>query len=250
MQEAEPQPAAVHVLFIHGLESGPLGSKVRLLREQGLRVSAPDMHMSMWRLDRRNSVLRCLLRLPGPWAVGLATVLLVGLSVALGAWPLAVLAPLAGAAAVLLLRRRWIAAALSNSRDRCLAIQRAALAADRPDVVLGSSWGGAVAAMLVAHGAWEGPTVLLAPAARALQLRIAPEGYPALLQALVDHAARSPLVVFHDPQDDSVPFDGSRDLGAHPGVELHVVAGGGHRLLGILEDGQLAAVLRRVIGKR
>jgi predicted esterase YcpF (UPF0227 family) len=46
-----------------------------------------------------------------------------------------------------------------------IATQEAALAASAPDVLVGSSFGGAIAVDLLARGVWRGPTVLLAPAA-------------------------------------------------------------------------------------
>ena len=49
--------------------------------------------------------------------------------------------------------------------EACVAVQRAAIEAFRPDVLVGSSFGGAVAVALLATGAWRGPTLLLAQAA-------------------------------------------------------------------------------------
>ena len=39
-----------------------------------------------------------------------------------------------------------------------------ALRREKPDVVVGSSWGGAVALKCIEQGYWAGPAVLLAPA--------------------------------------------------------------------------------------
>ena len=44
----------------------------------------------------------------------------------------------------------------------------AAIAEHAPRVVVGSSYGGAVATKLLLDGIWSGPTVLIAPAARRL----------------------------------------------------------------------------------
>src|SRR4051812_8846655 len=64
----------------------------------------------------------------------------------------------------------------------CVALQAAAVASFQPDVVVGSSFGGALAVMLLARGDWAGPTLLLAQAALHLDatLRL-PEGVPVLL---------------------------------------------------------------------
>jgi hypothetical protein len=56
-----------------------------------------------------------------------------------------------------------------------------------------------------------------------------------------------PLVVFHDPDDDVVPFVGSSDLSGI--AEVVECPGGGHRLLPVLEDGRIADGIRRVAAK-
>ena len=121
----------VRVLFCHGLESGPLGRKVVGLREAGFAVTAPDMEMSLFNPARRNSVVRSLL---SPSAL-------------LTRWP-----------------SDWLGLALADSFDACVDVQRAALADGEHDVLLGSSWGGAVAAALLADGSWKGPAVIMCPA--------------------------------------------------------------------------------------
>ena len=54
------------VMFIHGLEGHPEGSKVVKLRAQGFEVHAADMHMSLWQLGKRNSIARNILHLRLP----------------------------------------------------------------------------------------------------------------------------------------------------------------------------------------
>jgi len=49
--------------------------------------------------------------------------------------------------------------------DACVAVQRRAIETFRPDVLVGSSFGGAVAVALLQTKAWRGPTLLLAQAA-------------------------------------------------------------------------------------
>jgi hypothetical protein len=54
-----------------------------------------------------------------------------------------------------------------DTRDfaACIEVQAAALRSFRPDVLVGSSFGGAVAVELLRAGLWRGPTLLLAQAA-------------------------------------------------------------------------------------
>jgi pimeloyl-ACP methyl ester carboxylesterase len=53
-------------------------------------------------------------------------------------------------------------------RTQALAIRTAIEAGRGPDVVVGSSFGGAIAVALLARGLWRGPTLLLAQAAQKL----------------------------------------------------------------------------------
>ena len=112
----------MRVLFCHGLESGPGGLKPRALRSQGATVTASDMAMSLWNPTKRNSVVLGLL---SPRAM-------------LTRWP-----------------SQWVGGALADSFEACVDVQRTALRDAGPaafDVLIGSSWGGAVAAALIAEG--------------------------------------------------------------------------------------------------
>lgn len=238
-----PRPGP-RVIFLHGLESGPNGDKVHALRAAGIDVVAPDMEMSLRRLDRRNSVVRNLLRLRESRAAA-AFALTTGVLGGRRGWLAAGLGATAwigvrGAA----LRRR----ALRRSYEACIAIQHAAILRDRPDVLLGSSWGGAVAVELVARGLWRGPTVLLAPAFHRVATGMGWKAVEADLAQLRALAAVRPVVVLHDPGDDTVPFADSVALAGRSAIELRPVDAGGHRLMGLLDDGSLAATLRRVAG--
>ncbi len=222
-------PDPIRVFFIHGLESSPNGSKVQLLRAQGFTVVAPDLQMGLMKPGRTNSAVRMVLRLPEPWVVlgAVALIAFVG-----HPW-----VALAIAAIAVLVRRRAVAAqALARSFDACVAVARAALTDARPDVVVGSSWGGAVATQL----GWTGPLILLAPAvAKVAAWSRTPIAVPPELSA----------VVFHDPTDATVPFADSETLArTHAGVALRKVDAGGHRLMGLLETGMLAAEIRRLCG--
>lgn len=238
-----PRPAP-RVLFLHGLESGPGGDKVVALRAAGLEVDAPDMQMSLRRLDRRNSVVRNLLRLREARAA-----VAVALVAAIGGGRRARVASAIGTAA-------WVAArgpalqrrALRRSYEACIEVQQRAIERHRPDVLLGSSWGGAVAVELVARGLWRGPTVLLAPAFHRVAHRMGWPSVEADLAQLRALAAIRPVVVFHDPVDDTIPFADSVALAGRSPIELARVDAGGHRLMGLLDDGSLVATLRRVAG--
>lgn len=236
------------VLFMHGLESGPSGDKVQRLREAGVEVEAADMKMSIRRLDRENSVVRNLLRNTEVQAAGAAFATSLVRSLRDGR-PWTALGGIAAGASWLALRGTAVQrAALRTSYETCIEIQRAAIERYEPDVILGSSWGGAIAIELVVGGAWKGPTVLLAPALHRIAGRLGPsEGrgdVDAIVKRLQELAASQRIVVMHDPDDETVPFGDSVALQGGSDIELKRVRAGGHRLMGLLDDGSLVETLR------
>ena len=105
--------------------------------------------------------------------------------------------------------------------ESCVAVQRRCLGEFRPEVVVGSSFGGAVAVALLQRGDWAGPTLLLAQAAERLGLR----------PALPD---RVPIWIVHGTRDDVVDPEDSRRLAASGSPEWV-------RLLEVDDDHALSA---------
>lgn len=179
------------VLFVHGLESGPTGPKARTLQAAGFDVVSVQMPSS-----RREWV-----RDPITWLPFIAALVAVALSMTRGLVPtlatVVLVALSAPAMRVALTRRMW---------NRSLALQREQLRTHAIDVVVGSSFGGAVALELLARGDWSGPTVLLCPAHRLLaaRARLTPSELPKELRAKV--------LVVHGRADETVPLEHSRAL--------------------------------------
>lgn len=224
------------ILFVHGLESRANGSKTILLREQGFDVRAHDMDMGTSQISRKNSVVRMALRLPEVQLV------LGGLLVTLGLTRskkgLMLAAALGGQ--WLTLRKNVVTGrALANSFAACVEIQKQAIAQENPDIVLGSSWGGAVVVELMRQGIWKGPTILLAPAVH----RVCTKTGQGNSREISRQLRGNRVIIFHDPTDDVVPFVDSEVLASEGQFELRSVDGGGHRLMGICHDGRLAEAL-------
>jgi predicted esterase len=125
-----------------------------------------------------------------------------------------------------------------NTRDfeGSVALQAEHLEAFAPDVLVGSSFGGAVALSLLLRGKYAGPTVLLAPAFASFGVegRI-PE--------------RTRVVVVHGSRDDVVPIADSRRLATTgtPGYVDCVEVDDEHRLASLLEGDTLAALVRKAL---
>lgn len=121
-----------------------------------------------------------------------------------------------------------------------IATQAAALAAARaagraPHVLVGSSFGGAIAVALLARGHHHGPTLLLAQAADKLGIH----------DPLAEGVA---VTLVHGIHDDVVPIEDSRALAAtgSPGLVELVEVDDGHRLATLVASGRLAALVREL----
>jgi len=111
-----------------------------------------------------------------------------------------------------------------------IAVQSEALRAFSPHVLVGSSYGGALAVAMLQRGLWRGPTLLLAQAA----LR---RGQPAELPAQV------PIWLVHGTRDEIIDPEDSRIL-ARSGSPEHVrliEVDDVHALHSTVEDGRLVA---------
>ena len=117
--------------------------------------------------------------------------------------------------------------------EGAIAAQAEALRAFRPDVLVGSSFGGAVAVALLDRGLWRGPTVLLAPAAARLDV---PNRLPDGVTVTVAHGVR----------DEIIPLEDSRALvaGRDPSRVRLIEVDDGHRLQSLVDTGALAALVR------
>lgn len=112
----------------------------------------------------------------------------------------------------------------------CLETQRAAIAAHEPQVVVGSSFGGAVVVELLRRGEWRGPTLLLAQAA----LRVDSEArLPADL----------PVLLVHGLADEVVPVEQSRALAATSPLARLIETEDEHRLLELTRSERLAELV-------
>lgn len=200
------------VMYVHGLESGPTGKKAKLLAEAGFDVTAVLMPCSQ-KYALRDPLIAL-------WAIGSVAVIVTG---ALTSWLHAL------AAIVVAVGAFFPVKALVTRRvlERSVEVQRRHLESTKPDVVLGSSFGGAVSLELLRRGLWRGPTVLLCPAHERVTERGWQHRHPGLA-GVPDEVVATVLVV-HGTSDETVPIEHSRRL----------VAGTRARLITVDDDHRL-----------
>lgn len=183
------------VMYVHGLESGPTGKKAKLLAEAGFEVTAALMPCSQ-KVALRDPFIAI-------WAVFSLALIVMG---AFSSWLHALVAVVVGFGAFFpvkaLVTRRVL--------ERSVEVQRRQLELTRPDVVLGSSFGGAVSLELLRRGLWRGPTVLLCPAHERVTERGWQRRHPGF-SGLPDEVVANVLVV-HGTSDETVPVEHSRRL--------------------------------------
>ena len=195
------------VLFVHGLESGPRGKKALALEEAGFKVVSGQMPCS------RRAVLQ------DPAVI---TLIVMAIGILIAASMQGVLGFMITLIAYSVLFRFVQPLLMRRVLRRSVAVQLALLGANQIDVVVGSSFGGAVALELLTSGAWKGPTLLLCPAHRKVAGR-AWSPTPKL------PAEASKVLVVHGYQDETVPIDDSRSLVRGTTTKL-IEVDDGHRL--------------------
>jgi predicted esterase len=119
--------------------------------------------------------------------------------------------------------------------DACVDVHAELLRAFEPDVLVGSSFGGAVAVALLQRGLWRGPTLLLAQAALH-------SGLPLRLPDAV------PVWLVHGLRDELVDVEESRRLagsGSPEWVRL-IEVDDDHPLHGMVKSGALLELVREL----
>jgi predicted esterase len=121
----------------------------------------------------------------------------------------------------------------------CVAVHAETLARFRPDLLIGSSFGGAVVVSLLQRGLWRGPSLLLAQAALF---------YDA--SAHLPKHARVTLV--HARQDEIVPIEQSRQLasGCDPALVELIECDDDHALSRFVASGALFDAIDRACSPR
>ena len=122
-----------------------------------------------------------------------------------------------------------------NTRDfeSCVGVHAGTLARFRPDVLVGSSFGGAVVVALLERQLWRGPTLLLAQAALHYNPRAR---LPAGVRVLLVHATHDEVVKFEDSRRLAATAPSSAEL---------IERDDDHALTQLVASGELIELVRR-----
>ena len=232
----------LRVLYLHGFEENADSPKPQAL----IKDHRFDVHLPKLKVYFNQSKSPLVHALYQPWllvplVLGAALGLVLSNQFNAPAWVSCVCGIAIGGALIYAKRAEVVAGAVRGSYLASFSSAKAALAASKPDVVVGFSWGGALACDLVAQRLWSGPLVLMAPAHRKLQDL---QG----LQGGVSLPSLPPsTVVIHSAADTLVGIADSRALvAASPGTRLIEVAGDPHAMWSIAKDGTLVRAVLEV----
>lgn len=181
-----------YIIFLHGLESGPQGSKVRYLRKKYKYTIVPDMEMSLWRINQKNSVINSVFEELWNQPVNIFN---------------------------------WYDLtynSVQRSLDRCHNVARKAVQEMSPTFpashryLIGSSWGGAVALSILSANMWSGNLILLAPAYKRVLLYCGWSEEKILAHYLelkyIFIQSKVNILVIHGDKDDVVPLSDSQQF--------------------------------------
>ena len=213
---------AMKIIFFHGLESGPGARKHKWLQENYASVACVDMQMSVADPMKSHSFARNVMTnlfFTAPWNLP--------------------------------------SRCIESSLEQCLSCQKDEMASveHQNGVLVGSSWGGAVATLAIARGLWSGPAVLIAPAYFAVMGRFgaySPENEPLAVYAAISERLKSPdycgqVIVVHGTADERIPIDHSRTMAMATGMRLLEVEGADHSMRCLLQGTEGDAPLKSII---
>jgi len=210
-----------------------------------LQVMCVDMKTSKYNIWKENCILRHIVSLP------LFQVLIVWLLIGLAYAKYKNSSHIAAMILVtsgLIFRqqfRKLKHACVRKSIDVSVDLQAKALREFKPDIVVGSSWGGGIASILVAKQIWRGPTVLLAPAFKKMCQESGNVRYNWDECKTKVRAAGEQISVFHGGRDKTVSIKDSEELCAGSKLRLTVFPKGDHsNHKALVKTGRLLEIVR------
>lgn len=204
----------MRVLYVHGLEAGPKGTKGRYLKKHFIDTFAEDMETSIFNIRKKNSLIRNLFR--NPEALFYVTTMFATFG---GFYAFAIFPFFA-----LYRRQSLIEFAFKSMLEKCVEIQKNAIETHKPDILVGSSLGGAVVVELIRRKIWTGKALILCPAFQLIQEHCGNPG------PYIFPSNMSRVLICHGTHDETVPLAHSIALSTQGNFELQKISFGDHRL--------------------
>jgi hypothetical protein len=195
------------ILFIHGLESGPGGHKHTYLK-QNHTVLCPDM-------SNYSIFTRSFYRIPY-FIAGFFSLPLIFYVAYLTSFWILLLLPLY----FLLIWRMGCDYVVK----KCFSIQVESIKTWEPELLVASSFGGAILLLLIKEKIWQGPSLLLAPAQGAISRKCFLKGVFKFERGF--GLMKGKLLLVHGSKDEICPLQDSLDLVKSVGddkIELKIV---------------------------
>eukprot|EP01084_Bolivina_argentea_P275537 469931_1 len=242
------------ILFIHGLNSGPFGNKVVPLRKD-FDVCALDMKMSMKDITRINSVYCNVFKqqiLPI-----LLCIIITIYNTLFGVTIIILYLSFAYIYKDLILSKAW-----QSSMNACIEIQKTAIIQYKPDLLIGSSWGGAVTVEIIKREIWNGPCILLCPSyykhyQRMYGIQKSDEYKQNILENafclnLKENKNNKKYLIVHGQRDKCVPLRHSTLLRKYNinNFNLKQVKRGNHLLSKFTESGELNEIVKQYMNEK
>ena len=234
------------VLFIAGLESGRSGAKSQNLSKHFDQVHSIDLQVSMFRgfFSKRHCVLRNVLFHPISIAFAVTFYLL---NIIRSPQIPAPAFYISCFAIFLFVISKVISRVVLGILENCVDIQAQEIIAFQPQVIVSSSFGAAIALLLIDRKMWSGKTILIAPALNQIFKFTKHLNYIDFCSELPKDVAKG-TICFHGTSDKTIPFTDSEVLVRYWPCTLEAIEGGDHKLNDkLLKTNRLAKTVMNLV---
>lgn len=201
------------ILFLHGLEAGLNGNKSLYLRKVFKNnCITPDFQVSKFKFWLKNSFILNILKNWKFLSISLLIFLIILLTsiltkyfyiaLSLGIFLYIVF--------IFLIRKDLIREAVSKSFENNIKTAENEIKKHNPEIIISSSWGGAVLIALIERGIWKGNSLLIAPAFYSVNkviLKDKEKAYDFKFNKIKEFNGK--IIVYHSKKDEIIPYKDS-----------------------------------------
>jgi hypothetical protein len=201
------------ILFLYGLDAGTNSPKSKYLKKNYQNCVVPDLDVSIYKINRKNSFLRIILLNPIMIALLSFTIFVFIFLYKYFNVYISIILPLSILIITLKLTKNYfVSYGVSKALENNICLAEKEIKKHNPKVLIGSSWGGAIAVNLIQRGIWKGHTILLAPAYQQVKKTIMKieEEQSFQFKSLINYEGK--IIVYHCPSDNVIPIEHSHLL--------------------------------------